>query len=418
MTVPRDLHAEVLAWVERRSTEILTSDGFGDLVRLVDDEISACVPEVGTVPALREILDVSTSAALLLYLEAITRELPGTIGASTEMRELARGLAARGVDLAVLLRLYRVGQRVIWQEFMRQVHHSGLDEQLQVAVLEFLWDSLSRNLERIVDDVVAAHTAESEQRLRGSFARRAETVEAILAGDAIDPSTAETLLGYPVQRHQVAAILWLPAEVEHADATGRLERLARSVGESVEADQVLTIQSGARTLWAWLTTGRRPDLDSAAHASGVLTSPDIRIALGEPAPGLVGFRSSHRQAVRAQQVAASAAHPTQVTRYADVELVSLLAEDQEAMASLVARTLGRLAEDDATCARLRETLLAYLHEGSSAKAAGALTVHKNTVLYRLQQAEQLLGHPIDERQFEVEAALRLVAAYGISLLVR
>lgn len=413
----RDLHAEVLSWIERRATEITTTAELADLVRLIDDTISADVPEVGAVPALREVLDVSTSAALQLYLDAVPREQPGTVGASTEMRELARGLAARGVDLSVLLRLYRVGQRVIWQELMRQVHEAGLDDDLRAAVLAFLWDSLSRNLERIVEDVVEAHTTEAEERLRGSFARRAETVEAILSGDDIDPATAEALLGHPLQRPQVAAVLWLPDGVEHAEATGRLERLARGVGEAVGATQVLTVQSGARTLWVWLGTGRQPRLDMVAGSPGVTAAPDIRVALGEPAPGLAGFRSSHQQALRAQRVAAASAYPMQVTRYADVELVSLLAHDDEAMRSLVARTLGRLAADDSTTARLRETLLAYLVAGSSAKAAEALTVHKNTVLYRLQQAEQLLGHPVDQRQFEVQAALRLVATYGTSLLL-
>lgn len=420
MSAERDLHAEVLAWVERRATEIVTTTEIDDLVRVIDDAIGTDVPEIGAVPALREVLDASTGAALQLYLDAIPREQPGTVGAAAEMRELGRGLAARGVDLAPLLRVYRVGQRVAWQELMRQVHEAGLDEELRVAVLEFLWDSLSRNLERIVEDVVAAYTAEAEQRLRSSFARRAETVEAILAGDEIDPATAELLLGHPVQRPQVAAVLWLPDGVEHADATGRLERLARSVGEATEATQVLTVQSGARTLWVWLATGRRPPLDAVAGAREVETAPDIRVALGEPAPGLAGFRASHQQALRAQRVAAAvhpdAARPTQVTRYADVELVSLLAHDEEAMRSLVARRLGGLAEDDTTTARLRETLLAYLGAGSSAKAAEALTVHKNTVLYRLQQAEQLLGHPVDQQRFEVEAALRLVATYGTSLL--
>jgi PucR C-terminal helix-turn-helix domain/GGDEF-like domain len=416
MTAQRDLHAEVLAWVERRATEITNTTELADLVRVIDDAISADVPEVGAVPALRGVLDLSTSAALVLYLDAIPREQPGTIGAPSEMRELGRGLAARGVDLTVLLRVYRVGQRAVWHELMRQVHVSGLDDELRVALLEFLWDGLSRNLERVVEDVVAAYSEESEQRLRGSFARRAETVDAILAGDEIDPATAESLLGHPVRRPQVAAVLWFAEGVQPTDDTGRLERLAHTLAKTVEASPVLTVQSGARTLWIWMATGRRPSLDEVARAPGILAAPDIRIALGEPAPDLAGFRSSHRQALRAQGVAEAAAYPTQVTRYADVELVSLLAHDEEAMRSLVARMLGGLAEDDTTTARLRETLLAYLVAGSSAKAAEALTVHKNTVLYRLQQIEQLLGHPVDQQRFEVEAALRLVATYGASLL--
>ncbi|WP_327120871.1 helix-turn-helix domain-containing protein [Nocardia sp. NBC_01730] len=42
--------------------------------------------------------------------------------------------------------------------------------------------------------------------------------------------------------------------------------------------------------------------------------------------------------------------------------------------------------------------------------AGALDIHKNTVLYRLQQIEGLLGHPIGDRKLQLEIALRVVAA--------
>jgi DNA-binding PucR family transcriptional regulator len=39
-------------------------------------------------------------------------------------------------------------------------------------------------------------------------------------------------------------------------------------------------------------------------------------------------------------------------------------------------------------------------------AASELIVHKNTVRYRLGQAEELIGHPLSERRAHLELALR------------
>ncbi len=86
------------------------------------------------------------------------------------------------------------------------------------------------------------------------------------------------------------------------------------------------------------------------------------------------------------------------------------------LARFVHRELGDLAVRDAAAERLRETALVYLEQGSMAKAAEALSVHKNTVLYRVQQVEELLPHPLDERKMMLEVALRAVAVLGARAL--
>jgi DNA-binding PucR family transcriptional regulator len=102
-----------------------------------------------------------------------------------------------------------------------------------------------------------------------------------------------------------------------------------------------------------------------------------------------------------------------VIRYDDVELVSLVSADLDRLARFVQRTLGPLTADDATSARLRETLLAWLAEGGNARrAAERLHAHKNTVLYRLQRAQLLLGRPLDEDRGALELALNAVRCFG------
>ncbi len=44
--------------------------------------------------------------------------------------------------------------------------------------------------------------------------------------------------------------------------------------------------------------------------------------------------------------------------------------------------------------------------------AAQLSVHPNTVRYRVRQAEEVLGYRVAERRADVEVALRHLAVYG------
>ena len=68
-------------------------------------------------------------------------------------------------------------------------------------------------------------------------------------------------------------------------------------------------------------------------------------------------------------------------------------------------------------ARLRDTLLVFLQTGGSYKTtAERLTLHKNTVQYRIHKAEESLGRPVGENQHDVELALRASCWLGSSVL--
>jgi DNA-binding PucR family transcriptional regulator len=140
--------------------------------------------------------------------------------------------------------------------------------------------------------------------------------------------------------------------------------------------------------------------------------------LGDPGAGIAGFRASHRQAVRAQSVALVAGAEADVaTAFADVGAVSLLCGDLEAARAWVAGTLGGLALDDPQHARLRETLRVFLTTGGSyTTAAERLTMHKNSVKYRVGRAEQERGRPLADGRLDVELALLATRWLGRSIL--
>ena len=83
----------------------------------------------------------------------------------------------------------------------------------------------------------------------------------------------------------------------------------------------------------------------------------------------------------------------------------------------VLATLGGLAADDEHHARLRDTLLTFLQTGGSYKTtAERLTLHKNTVQYRIRKAEESLGRPVGKNAHDVELALRASHWLGSSVL--
>jgi len=102
------------------------------------------------------------------------------------------------------------------------------------------------------------------------------------------------------------------------------------------------------------------------------------------------------------------------TTYREVEIVALAAHDRDHATAFVASTLGPLAADNAQAARLRETLRAYLHDGSRApRTAHRLNTHRNTILHRVARAEELLGHPLEEHRLELALALELAHWLGV-----
>jgi DNA-binding PucR family transcriptional regulator len=144
----------------------------------------------------------------------------------------------------------------------------------------------------------------------------------------------------------------------------------------------------------------------------------VRVALGEPGDGVDGSRATHRQALLAQTVAVAAGPAGRlVTAFADIRPLALMASDIDAMRAWVLDTLGALAIDDAQHARLRTTLRVFLSAGGSHTAtAERLTMHKNTVHYRVNRAEEIRGRSFQDDRLGVELALLACDQLGPSVL--
>jgi DNA-binding PucR family transcriptional regulator len=132
----------------------------------------------------------------------------------------------------------------------------------------------------------------------------------------------------------------------------------------------------------------------------------LRVAVGAPGYGLDGFRQTHVQAERAQDLALAARPIARITTFADVGAIALICADIDAARSWVWGTLADLAVDNESHARLRKMLQVILRAGTYTATVEQLALHKNSVHYRIRKAEEALGGRIEDRSADLELALR------------
>lgn len=388
-------------------------DAVADVTAHLAELLVAEVPELDADPAIRSDLERAT-AALAAALAATSSDEPFLdVAVPEDVLDLVRTMARRRVDVTVVLRGIRVGHRLAWREVIRVLDARVGDPELRYAALTLGWDRIAAAIEAVAEAAVAAHTAEREAWLSGAHARRTETISALIAGAAVDPGEATTTLGYRILRRHLACVIWLDESGPGRGDAEVLSGVAGTLRQHLAAREVLVHPDGARSMAAWFGIDGR----TQAAFDGVPLPPGVRLAVGLPGVGPSGFARSHAEAIAARRVAdRRVGHPA-VTLFDEVELICPFLDRPEEAATLVRRELGDLARDDATAARLRETALAYLRAGASARDAAALLgTHKNTVLYRLRHIEEALGRPVLERRLKLEIALSLVEELGPSLL--
>jgi PucR C-terminal helix-turn-helix domain/GGDEF-like domain len=329
---------------------------------------------------------------------------PNAVEAPEGARELLRHMVEQGGDVTTLMNGYRAGHVGVWQHWSDHVAASLPPNEVRHLVLRetsahfFGYiDNACRQLEQLYRRELAPGPSPAPGHLL-----RQELIASLLAGEDVDVESARRLLGYELAGHHVALVLSPLAS--GADLRAALDAIA---GRG-SCPQVLSrVQEDGR--WsAWLGWQTPPDAYLyAAMAQTPLI--DVVAGLGERAHGIDGFRRSHEQAADVEHLIRMARGPRPgVTAHEEVALAALLCRDRPRAERFAAEQLGGLAASEETVERLRHTVATYLACGlSKVRAADALHVHKKTVTYRLERAEELLGRRVDVRSAELDAALRI-----------
>ena len=144
----------------------------------------------------------------------------------------------------------------------------------------------------------------------------------------------------------------------------------------------------------------------------------VSVAIGDRCREPTDFASSYRLARESLEVMARHGRRSRVigARELGPYRVLLRATAPEELHDFATRVLRPLlATDGRSAGELLETLRAYLDEGGvRRRAAARLFVHVNTVVYRLDRIERLLGRDLDDPsdRFELTLALRILDLLG------
>lgn len=374
-------------------------------------------------PRLVDLLQASVAGNVRTVIDILMNDIPiAGLEPDPDAVEYALRLAQREVPANSLVRAYHMGQQEMLRICYGELDRAELPAPLALAVVERLTEIIYGYIDWITGYVFEAYEAERRRWVGRLDGARSATVHSVLATDDPDTSAFEHETGYSLSRMHLALILWWEGP-EQTSVLDLLEARVRAIGGSLDTDGPAIVTAiDRRTVWAWLPFGERPTAGVTEIRRKCDLAPRVRLTAGLPGHGPNGFRRSHLQARAAYFVATLPGSPDlpSAVGFADpgVGVISLLATDLDATRAWVQEVLGDLAEDTAQAATLRHTLSTYFATGDNhVRTARTLTLHRNTVKYRIAKALAVTGTgavPYD--RIDVALALQVCRLLGAAVL--
>lgn len=369
----------------------------------ISEYICARLPEFEEANATDVVL-ATCQANATVVLDSLIRGVDfDALKPSTEVVQSTYTLVQVGLPLAVVMRSYRIGSQYWIDRWARAVAEYGQDGEVSIGAVTEGISFLLSWLESITESLAEEYRNETLRLAHERSFARADDIRHVLTDRELDVDSANTRLGYRINGRHVAVILRDCTDRPRSDTAlnDAVNHLARAIG----APSPLVAHVDARTTWCWLACSGEGPIRLPAPRGPVLA------AQGRPGRGLVGFRRSHREAVDALRVAEIVRRPSStIMFYDDVDIVSMCSVNPELSAQFIDDELGPLAANDPRTRLQRHTLEAFFAANSNYRAAAAaLGVHHNTVRYRLDQAERVLGRGLGERRLALELALHLAS---------
>ena len=361
------------------------------VARAIADAVRSEVKEYGAfeTPEQFEVVVADTRH----HLETFARWAPsGRMPDVVELQfiaELARDRAAAGFPLEAMLHAFRVGHRVLWDWLIDRVQEPGKGE-IALALTPFMHEYLGVVTRRLTEAYVeAVHTSDAD-----AAQSRRDLFEALLRGDAPERTLAlAQALGLQADAQYVVMVATFgPSERVSTNELLRraAEILRRRLREAGVDAFPIRREDELVLLLPWATDHRRTlhaAVEPAAESLTQMYGARLVAGAGMACDGLAAIRLGYQEARLALQRASATGR---FVALADATLFdSLLALGAPAVERRLPTWARELAAEQND---LVETLLAYLAADMSIeRAAHALTVHPNTVRYRLRRLSKLTG---------------------------
>ncbi|GJO23709.1 hypothetical protein NJB1507_24200 [Mycobacterium marinum] len=380
-------------------------DGSQQWLDEYDRVTMAANPAIADDPVLAEATRRSIRSSLIHWAAANVSNpgAPVAPNLGPEPLSIARDMVRRGLDPFT----FRIAQTVGWRLWMGVAFGLTSDPDELRELFEVTYRSISEFVEATSAGIAAQMQRERDELARGTHAERREVTALILDGAPISRQRAEARLGYALNRTHTAAVIWSD---EPDGDLNRLDRVVDAFGRAADFARPLTVIAGAATRWVWVANAANTTLDVEQVEQAVRDVPGARIAIGAAATGIEGFRRSHLEALTTQRMVAGLNSRQRVALFADIQLIALIAQNPEAANDFIKNTLG---DFESAGAELHKTVLTFVNEQCSiGRTTKVLYTHRNTLLRRLDRAQQLLPRPLDHSSVHVAVALEALQWRG------
>ena len=385
------------AALPRKLADILRPE-LASLAAEIVDEIRA------TIPAYARPLDgpygksirAGVEYAITLFVAQIADPTVSKEQSHEVHHRLGQAEMREGRSLDTLQSAYRVGARVSWRRIMRVGRRSGLSS----AVMSQLADAMLAFMDELASVALDGYL-EAKARTAGALDTwRRKLLHLILETPPASPKAIAELaqlIGWPVPVDAT------PVAVHPAGGVAPARRHA-----GLDADVLAELDTADPKL---VVPG---ELSGARLAALQVALPDCRLSIGPCVP-LASVADSLRWARNALQLAERGVLAPRPVLRAEEHLATLLVNsDTGLVGTLRQRLFAPLADmTGKQQERLLETLRAWLDsQGNVVEIAERLSVHPQTVRYRMRQLQATFGDSLRDpaARFEMELALRAGAA--------
>lgn len=394
---------------QNRPPFLLSADDIQALARSIALRLEAEIPAYGRIsgsPIEQELIAIE-ARNLELYLECLAQDRVPEPEELVELEAVSGRRLRQGFPLDAVLRAGRLEAQALWEVAVASAPAESL-ARLATLTMRYL-DVLNSVSERGYVHARENVGGSREEAIRLFLAR-------VISQDFADEAEANReaeLLGYSLSSFRVGVDI----------GPGTPPALARSAVDMHLADVVLDLRRRFPDSPACLVetgvvvavpaTAAVQITNMIASSLAAFDSASLRLAagLGSPRAGAQGLMMSLREARRARALGLMLNPLGRVHDYDELRLLDLFKQD-DTIDSFALEVLGPLLERDRRgSSSLVETLDAFFAAGMVRKAAAAkLSIHPNTLDYRLREIESVLGYPVrsGNTAFKLQLALKLL----------
>ncbi|MDJ0395580.1 helix-turn-helix domain-containing protein [Rhodococcus sp. G-MC3] len=313
-------------------------------------------------------------------------------------RRTGRERARQGIPMELVLKAYTLGSRTLWEELIRERerHRTVIDERLLLVAGQQLWRALDAQYETLVD----AYRRESARMQQRDLANVLAVLDGLRSGRGGDPAfegEVRSTLGLSASQ-DIGCVVGivddqgkppLPAPEDALDQIGALSHW------NIRDGYQFGLVALTSATWHAVVDALTP---RAAGKVGVAHSPD----------GVSSFAAAYRLASLTAETFPDGC--VGVALATDRLPRVIMAADDRSSDLLVHHALGSMWTHPEP---QRNTLLSTLahvlaSDGSPTNAAKVLYCHRNTVIYRIRQIEDLTGRSLTDPRDRLLLTLALV----------